>query len=101
MFYFLYLRRPARLNNPKIIPTTGSMLAADPVFGRDCFGLPGSSGFGGSGVWVVTFAIISCPLTILTKVFSTSPYSYLSTSRGDSFIRAKDSKSKSKRKKRS
>ena len=36
----------------------------------------------------------NCPLTILTKVFSTSPYSYLSTSRGDSFIREKDSKSK-------
>ena len=48
MFYFLCLRSPARLNNPKIIPTTGSILLAVPVFGSD--GFLGSCGFGASGV---------------------------------------------------
>ena len=83
MFYFLYLRRPTRLNNPKIIPTTGSMLAADPVFGSDGwgFGFPGSSGLGGSGVVVVTLAVISCEFTVLIKVFSTFPAAMRSTSR--------------------
>lgn len=61
------------------------MLADVPVFGRDgcgC-GLPGSlgSGFGGSGVVVVTLAVISCKLTVLIKVFSTLPALMRSTSR--------------------